>query len=115
LISVHLHTNSGETSVSATVAHDGPHIVEINDFWVDVSPGEGYLLFCENVDRPGMIGRIGTFLGAKGINISFMRVGRATERGRALMVLGLDDDVDLGTIGEIASIPDIFSVRTAKI
>jgi D-3-phosphoglycerate dehydrogenase len=115
LISVHLHTSSGETSVSATVAHDGPHIVEINDFWVDVSPGGGYLLFCENVDRPGMIGRIGTFLGAKGINISFMRVGRATERGRALMVLGLDDDVDPQTIAEIAAIPDIFSVRTAKI
>jgi D-3-phosphoglycerate dehydrogenase len=115
LISVHLRTRTGETSVSATVAHDGPHIVEINDFWVDVSPGEGYLLFCENVDRPGMIGRIGTFLGAKGINISFMRVGRATEHGRALMVLGLDDDVDQGTIAEIANIPDIFSVRTAKI
>ena len=75
LIRVHLHTSAGETSVSATVAHDGPHIVEINDFWVDVSPGEGYLLFCENVDRPGMIGRIGTFLGTKDINISFMRVG----------------------------------------
>ncbi len=115
LISVHLHTSAGETSVSATVAHDGPHIVEINDFWVDVSPGEGYLLFCENVDRPGMIGRIGTFLGTKGINISFMRVGRATERGRALMVLGLDDAADPATMAEIAGIPDIFTVKTAKI
>jgi D-3-phosphoglycerate dehydrogenase len=115
LISVHLHTSSGETSVSATLAHDGPHIVEINDFWVDVSPGEGYLLFCENVDRPGMIGRIGSLLGAMGVNISFMRVGRSTESGRALMVLGLDENVDAKTIADIAAIPDIFSVRTAKI
>ena len=115
LISVHLHTSTGQTSVSATVAHDGPHIVEINDFWVDVSPGEGYLLFAENVDRPGMIGRIGTFLGTKKINISFMRVGRASEGGRALMVLGLDDEADAATMAEIAGIEDIFTVKTARI
>ena len=53
LIRVNLTTSSGKTSVSVTAAHDGPHIVEINDFWVDVSPGEGYLFLCENKDRPG--------------------------------------------------------------
>lgn len=115
LIRVHLTTSAGKTSVSATVAHDGPHIVEINDFWVDVSPGEGYLLLCENVDRPGMIGRIGTFLGQKDINISFMRVGREKVRGRALMVLGLDDELDAETLAEIARIPNIFSARIAHI
>ena len=115
LIRVHLTTSAGKTSVSATVAHDGPHIVEINDFWVDVSPGQGTLLLCENVDRPGMIGRIGTFLGSKDINISFMRVGREKVRGRALMVLGLDDTLDPQTLAEIARIPDIFSARTARI
>jgi D-3-phosphoglycerate dehydrogenase len=115
LLRVHLRTSAGRTSVSATVAHDGPHIVEINDFWVDVSPGEGYLLLCENVDRPGMIGRLGTFLGGKDINISSMRVGREAVRGRALMVLGLDDPLDPQTLAEIAGIPNIFSARIARI
>ena len=115
LISVHLRTSAGTTSVSATLAQDGPHIVEINDFWVDVSPGAGYLLFCENVDRPGMIGRIGNFLGAKEINISFMRVGRQKQGSHALMVLGLDNEIDPQTQEEIEAIPDIFSVRTARI
>jgi D-3-phosphoglycerate dehydrogenase / 2-oxoglutarate reductase len=115
LISVHLRTSLGETSVSSTVAHDGPHIVEINDFWVDVSPGAGNLLLCENEDRPGMIGRIGSFLGEKDINISFMRVGREKVRGRALMVLGLDDEIDAPTLADIARIPNIFSARTARI
>ena len=49
LIRVTLQTSTGQTSISATVAHDGPHLVEINDFWVDVSPGEGYLLLVENL------------------------------------------------------------------
>jgi D-3-phosphoglycerate dehydrogenase len=115
LISVRLRTSAGQTSVSATIGHDGPHIVEINDFWVDVSPGAGYLFLIENVDRPGMIGRIGTFLGEKDINISFMRVGRQPGSTHALMVLGLDAAIDPATIAEVARIPDIFSARTARV
>jgi D-3-phosphoglycerate dehydrogenase len=115
LIRVHLASSEGTTTVSTTVAHDGPHIVEINDFWVDVSPGEGYLLIAENLDRPGMIGRIGTFLGEHDINISFMRVGREKVRGRALMVLGLDEEISPELLRRIAAIPDIYSVRTARI
>jgi D-3-phosphoglycerate dehydrogenase len=115
LIRVHVNTSTGTTSISSAVAHDGPHIVEINDFWVDVSPGEGYLLLCENQDTPGMIGRIGTFLGEKDVNISFMRVGRERVRGRALMVLGLDDELSPDLLQQIAGIPNIYSARTAKI
>jgi D-3-phosphoglycerate dehydrogenase len=115
LLRVNLQTSAGRTSVSTTVAHDGPHIVEINDFWVDLSPGEGYLLLVENVDQPGMIGRIGSLLGEKGINISFMRVGREKIQGRALMVLGLDDQLDAETTAAIARMPKIFSARTARL
>jgi D-3-phosphoglycerate dehydrogenase len=115
LIRVNLTTSAGNSNVSATVAHDGPHIVEINDFWVDLSAGEGNLLLCENVDTPGMVGRIGTFLGSKDINISFMRVGREAVRGRALMVLGLDDVIGADVLAEIAGIPNIHSARTARV
>jgi D-3-phosphoglycerate dehydrogenase len=115
LIRVSLHTSKGRTGVSATVAHDGPHLVEINDFWVDVSPGEGNLLLVENLDQPGMIGTIGSTLGRKDINISFMRVGRERVRGRALMILGLDDELDAETLASITAIPNIFSARTARI
>ena len=72
----------GDTDVTGTVAHDGPHIVAINDFWVDIPPGDGWLLLCENQDRPGMIGAVGTFLGEHDINISFMRVGRTARAGQ---------------------------------
>jgi D-3-phosphoglycerate dehydrogenase len=115
LIRVNLRTASGRTSVSATVSQDGPHIVEINDFWVDVSAAEPHLLICENDDRPGAVGRIGTFLGSKDINISFMRVGREKVRGRALMVLGLDDQVDAETLAEISRLPNIASARIAHL
>jgi D-3-phosphoglycerate dehydrogenase len=114
LIRVHIHTSAGDTDVTGTVAHDGPHIVAINDFWVDVPPGDGWLLLCENQDRPGMIGAVGTFLGAHDINISFMRVGRTAVRGRALMAVGLDDPISPELIEKLLAIPNILSAIVTR-
>src|SRR5206468_3261131 len=79
---------AGELAVQL---HDGPHIVSIDGFWVDVPPSEGYLLLVENKDRPGMVGAVGTLMGEYRVNISFMNVGRHEKRGTALMVLALDE------------------------
>ncbi|HUS82180.1 MAG TPA: phosphoglycerate dehydrogenase [Dehalococcoidia bacterium] len=113
LIQVHAATNEATTTVSGTMGHDGPHIVQINEFWVDVSPGAGHLLICENIDQPGMIGTVGMILGKHEININSMRVAGA--RGRAMMVLGLDSAATDDVVKEMATVPDIFSVRRAKI
>ncbi len=114
LIRVHIHTSAGDTDITGTVAHDGPHIVAINDFWVDIPPGQGWLLLCENQDQPGMIGAVGTFLGKHDINISFMRVGRTGVRGKALMAVGMDDPISPEQIEELLSIPNILSARVAR-
>ena len=115
LLSVKLDTDQGVTTVAGTVFHDGTHIERVNDFWVDIPPGDGYLLICENVDRPGMVGVVGTFLGEQDINISFMRLGRDAVRGRALMVLGLDDEISPELLKKLESVPDLHSARLAKI
>ncbi len=115
LLSVRLTTDQGTTTVAGTVFHDGPHIERVNDFWVDIPPGDGYLLFCENLDRPGMVGLVGAFLGEHDINISFMRLGREQVRGRALMVLGLDDEMSPELLRELESVQDIYTARLAKL
>ena len=115
LLSVRLTTDQGTTTVAGTVFHDGPHIERVNDFWVDIPPGDGYLLFCENLDRPGMVGVVGAFLGEHDINISFMRLGREQVRGRALMVLGLDDEMSPELLRELESVQDIYTARLAKL
>ncbi len=115
LITVQVHTSAGTTTVSGTLAHDGPHIVLINDFWVDIPPGQGYLLMCENEDRPGMIGAVGTMLGSFDVNISFMNVGRRQRRGRALMVLMLDESLTPQQLKKVQGIPNIFSARLARL
>lgn len=115
LITVRCISSAGETEVSGTLAHDGPHIVSIDDFWVDVPPSEGYLLLCENRDRPGMIGAVGTLLGEFSVNISFMNVGRHAKRGEALMVLALDDKLAEEQIERVRHISGILSVKLARL
>ena len=115
LFVVRLTTDQGRTAVAGTAFHDGTHIELVNDFWVDIPPGDGYLLFCENLDRPGMVGIVGAFLGQHDINISFMRLGREQVRGRALMVMGLDDELSPELLKELESVQDIYSARMAKI
>ena len=115
LLSVHVHTDKGETTVAGTVFHDGTHIERVDDFWVDIPPGDGFLLLCENLDRPGMVWAVSGVLKDHNINISYMRLGREHVRGRALMVLGLDDEIAADVLREIEKLPDIYSARLAKI
>lgn len=116
LLTVTVNTEAGHTHVAATVFHDGTHIERINDYWVDIPPGDPFLLLCENMDRPGMIGAVGTFLGDHKININLMRVSPpAAEGGPALMVVGLRSSVPPDVLRQLESIPDLHSARLVTI
>lgn len=115
LVVVHLTTVKGEQIVAGTAFHDGAHIVRVNDFWVDLPPEDGYLLICENLDRPGMVHAVSSVLEQHDVNISFMRLGREKVRGRAMMVLGLDDKITADVVTELESIEDLNSARLTKI
>jgi D-3-phosphoglycerate dehydrogenase len=115
LITVRLRGKGAKTEVAATIAHDGPHIVSINEVWVDVPPSEGYLLLVENRDRPGMIGAVGTLMGEFGINISYMNVGAHAKSGNALMVITLDDAASEDQIDRVRKIEGVIDVRLARI
>ena len=116
LLTVTVNTDAGHTHVAATVFHDGTHIERINDYWVDIPPGDPFLLLCENMDRPGMIGAVGTFLGDHKININLMRVSPpAAEGGPALMVVGLRSSVPPDVLRQLESIPDLHSARLVTI
>ncbi|TMB68941.1 MAG: phosphoglycerate dehydrogenase [Chloroflexi bacterium] len=115
LVKVRIGSKAGGAEVAGTLAHDGPHIVSIDGFWVDVPPSEGYLLLVENKDRPGMVGAVGTLMGEYRVNISFMNVGRHEKRGTALMVLALDETLTPEQIARVKEIPDILGVKLARL
>lgn len=115
LITVELQTSTETAVVAGTMMRGEPHIVRVDDYWLDVVPSSSYLLLCENQDRPGIIGTVGTILGKADINIAFMQVGRDKPRGKALMVLGLDEPIQEGQRREIMDIPAISSVQQVKL
>jgi D-3-phosphoglycerate dehydrogenase len=53
-------------------------------------------------DRPGVVGKIGSILGRQNVNIASMHVGRRTKRGRAIVVLLLDEDLTPEQLAEVA-------------
>ena len=115
LIVVKVRTTDAEVIVSGTVDRGQPNIVGINGMDVDLVPEPGtYLLACDNEDRPGMIGRVGTLLGEHDINIREMQVGRRQARGRSLMLVALDEPPLDHQIQEIEAIDGIYNVRLVK-
>ena len=51
---------------------------------------DGTLMIFTHQDRPGLIGFIGGTLGAEGVNIAQMNVGREQPGGEAIGVVNLD-------------------------
>ncbi|MBI5078505.1 phosphoglycerate dehydrogenase [Candidatus Saganbacteria bacterium] len=107
LIRVKLASSKGNREVGGTVFDKlGDRLVIIDGFRVDAIPS-GHMLILSNIDKPGMIGKVGTFLGKNNINIASMVVGRITINDKAVMVLNIDSPVPDKILGELTKIDGI--------
>jgi D-3-phosphoglycerate dehydrogenase len=115
LITLEVTTSTGTITVAGTVMRGEPHIVKVNNYWIDVVPRGGYLLISEHRDRPGLIGAVGTILGNADINISSMQLGRLEPRGSALLVLELDEPVDEELLLKLQALPEIHTMKLVQL
>ncbi|MDP9797263.1 D-3-phosphoglycerate dehydrogenase [Catenuloplanes nepalensis] len=82
-------------SVSGTVtggAREIRKITEVDGYGTELT-ADGILLFFTYVDRPGVVGTVGSILGRAGVNIAGMQVARRAAGGEALMTLMVDSAV----------------------
>ncbi|MQY53433.1 MAG: phosphoglycerate dehydrogenase [Firmicutes bacterium] len=115
LIVVQALTEKGENIVAGTLlGKKEPRLVRIGEFDLDVIP-EGYMLLCSNLDKPGVIGKIGTILGNRKINIAGMQVGRKTVGGKALTIINVDCDISEEVLKEIEGISEIVEVKMVNL
>jgi len=115
LLTLEVNTNIGTTTISGTVRDSEIHIVQVNDFWMDIVPTGGYFLFCDHLDQPGLVGTIGNITGKADINISSMHLSRLQPRGKALMILALDEPLGEEQLQEILALPGIYSAKAVTL
>ncbi|MBU0573002.1 MAG: phosphoglycerate dehydrogenase, partial [Candidatus Margulisbacteria bacterium] len=107
LIEVKVKTEKESTTVGGTVFGEaGDRLVSIDGYMIDAVP-EGYMLILSNIDKPGMIGKVGSYLGEKKINIASMDVGRIKIGEKAVMVLNVDAEVSEKDLAGLARLEGI--------
>ena len=103
--------SDGQRSIAGTLSgrRAEPRLVAIDCHGVDMPPS-AHMVVISNDDRPGVIGLVGTTMGAHGVNIADMDVGRTPDAGSAVMVLATDGEPPAAALDEIRRAPGITSV-----
>jgi len=103
-----------EVSVGGTMGRV-PLIAGMLGFAIEL-PLADHLLIINNRDVPGMIGRVGSYLGNLDVNIDDMVLGRSdTHTGHALMALSLDRDLSSKELEELRTIPGIDEAMSIRL
>ncbi len=91
-----------------------PRVVFIDGYRVDAVLS-GHMLIVPHVDKPGIVGRVGTLLGEHEVNIAAMQVGRKVIGGRAVMMLVIDSPAPPEALAEMAKVNGIMDVRMVSL
>jgi D-3-phosphoglycerate dehydrogenase len=108
LLTVEVRTSAGVSGVDGTIfGKQEPRIVRVNEYRLEAAP-EGQLVVTWNHDTPGVIGAIGTTLGAHGINIARMHLGREAVGGRAMAVISVDQPLSRHDLDALKALPHVI-------
>jgi D-3-phosphoglycerate dehydrogenase len=111
-LGVAMRTGTDSASVLGMVGTRGVlRILGIDKIDVE-APLRGVILYIRNQDVPGVIGRVGTILGNRSINIANFALGRDQKAQEAIGLVNIDNHVPDDVLEEIRAIP---AVRTARV
>ncbi len=113
-LGIALRTDTESTSVLGMVGMRGLRILGISDIDIEASL-KGYLLFIRNHDVPGVIGRVGTILGGKKVNIASFALGRNQQAGEAVGLVNIDEPVSQEVLDEIRRVPAVRFACVVKV
>lgn len=96
----------GGPAVYGRIVHGAPHVTGVGSWELDL-PLKGNVMAYSQVDRPGMMGTVGTLLGENNINISSMTLARDREfkdGSKALVLLNVDELPSPALVAEVNDI-----------
>jgi D-3-phosphoglycerate dehydrogenase len=107
LIRLTVTTDRQSRDVAGTLfGGDKPRLVQIKGIAVEAELGR-HMLYVTNRDKPGFIGRLGTLLGAEGVNIATFHLGRSSRGEDAIALIEVDEALSDALLARIREIPDV--------
>lgn len=105
-------TANGNTRVIGGSIFGKTHlrIVRFDNIYPELNP-KGQILIIENADKPGVVGKVGTFLGGKGVNISNMQLWLDKQRKIATGFYLVQGDASEQTLSELRKLDGLVSVH----
>lgn len=114
LITVKFFTKIKQLSVSGTIfAKEEIRIVDFFGYKLDFEPTP-YVIALQNIDKPGIIGQIGTILGANNINIAAMQWSRNRRGEKAVSFVSIDMEAGSEVLRQLKSINGVLKVSILK-
>jgi D-3-phosphoglycerate dehydrogenase / 2-oxoglutarate reductase len=110
VITLVIEAQGQKRTISGALFEGAPRIVRLRDYSIDFAPEE-HMMLLNYVDRPGMIGKIGTILGKHNINIASMNLGRREKKGEAMVILSLDSAVPADVVEEIKTATEATFIK----
>lgn len=118
LIKVRASSKGGENShvVCGTSFGQRPRLVRVDELHLDLEPS-GTMLITSHHDRPGVIGELGSILGAAGVNIRRMELGTgdAASEELAFGFLSLDNTPNSATLDALRALDAIDDLRVIEL
>lgn len=114
LIQLEVKTDQETKSILGTLSgNKQPRIVKIDDYYLDLYP-VGEMIFIRNLDKPGLIGNLGTLMGKNNINIAAMALGRNKPGDKAISVWSVDNQVTSEMQEKIKKLENILTVKVIR-
>ncbi len=115
LVTVKFFTKTRELSISGTVfAKEDLRIVDFFGYKLDFEPSP-FVIAIQNIDKPGIIGRIGTLLGANSINIGAMQWSRSRKGEKAVSFVSVDGEVSTEVLAQLQKTDGVLKASMLKL
>lgn len=115
LITFRAGSGADEVSISGTLfSEKNQRVVAVNGFRVEFKLSR-YFIYMVNRDVPGVVGKVGTILGDREINIAEYNLAREAQGGDAMAIVTIDSPIDEATLNFLRSFKEMKEVRLIKL
>src|SRR5699024_1228224 len=105
-------TNSEKQIEFAGTVFGGEEIRIVNfaGYQVDFVPTD-HMVAIYNIDKPGIIGQLGTIIGLSGVNIATMKVSRNRDDKSAIAIINIDSQLSDDTLKALEKIDGVLKAQ----